>query len=555
MAAGYRFRSRHEARSGAVSSKAADRAEPKDRSDWRLVRCLLLRLLGVVSFVAFVSYGIQIEGLIGSQGLLPVADFLERAEDYVEAEASASRLDFPTLCWWARSDRALQIMAWGGAGLSALLVLGVAPLAVVVALWALYLSLAVAGQTFLSFQWDSLLLETLLVSLFLAPAKTLSIRSGHGPPALAVFLVRFLLFKLMFLSGVVKLLSLDDAWWQLTALDVHYLTQPLPTWTSWYAHQLPTWFQHLSVVVMFVIELVVPFAAFGPRRARLLAILPLVGLQLLIAATGNYGFFNLLTVVLCVSLLDDAALRALCRRLGWRWGDDGPPRARPPGSSRPLQSAASRLRTAALAFVLVASGLTLIREMVRTAPRGRSSADRGAKVVEVALGTLDTALLSWGRPLVLDHTDRFRSINGYGLFRAMTLERPEIVVEVSRDGLSWSEVPFRWKPGATTSRPRFAGPHMPRLDWQMWFAALDPPRAAHWLMPLARALLEGRPAVSRLLAPAVLAENDPPRFVRFQLYDYRFAPPGEKRQLGAWWQRTPLGVLRPGALELDDFPP
>ena len=536
-------------------------------ADWLLVRSLYLRLVGLVAFFAFASYGLQIVGLVGSDGLLPAAKFLERASDYSESTDGVSRLDFPTLCWLNCSDLALQSMVWAGAAASMLLVQGWAPVPLLALLWLLYLSLTIVGQTFLGFQWDNLLLETLLLCLLVAPAaRRLGRPNEIPPPPLGVFALRFLLFKLMFLSGVVKLLSLDPAWWQLTALDVHYQTQPLPSWTSWYVHQLPAMLQKISVAVMFAIEIVAPFAVFGPRRVRLLAFIPLALLQLAIAGTGNYGFFNLLTLVLCLTVLDDAAIRAalpvrlsalLHSGLGGLSGlelDRGKDDPLAPSRQRPITS---RLRTAATVLVLIASGLTIAREMVRTYP-GTPVTAGTAEPAPVAQGlatttldTLDRALLSWGQPLLLDSSDRFRSINGYGLFRAMTLERPEIVLEATYDGSTWQEIPFRWKPGAPHRRPRFTGPHMPRLDWQMWFAALDPGRANHWLMPLARGVLEGNDTITGLLARGALPSDSPPVAVRFHLYDYSFT--SQRDGSSSWWQREALGVLRPGELTLRSF--
>ncbi len=202
--------------------------------------------------------------------------------------------------------------------------------------------------------------------------------------------------------------------------------------------------------------------------------------------------------------------------------------------------------------LLVVSTLTLVREMTRTLPPPEPSQSPPRAVAGWVLATADRALLSWGQRWVLDYTDPFRTINGYGLFRAMTLERPEIVVEGSADGVQWYEYDFRWKPGDPTRRPRFTGPHMPRLDWQMWFAALDPPRASPWLLSLARALLAGDEAVLRLLDDSVF-ERPPPRFVRLQLYDYRFTTRQEKRASGEWWYRRSRGPLTSSALTLEDF--
>ena len=198
-----------------------------------------------------------------------------------------------------------------GVVLSLLLILQIAPLFCLILLWSLYLSLSVAGQVFMNFQWDYLLLEVGFFSIFLAPFRLFPSRRYQSPISpWAHFLLLWLLFRLMFMSGVVKLTSGDDSWWNLTALRYHYETQPLPTPLSWWANQFPPWFQAFSTIVMFAIELGAPFLLFGPRRIRLIGVLGLLTLQVLIALTGNYCFFNLLTAALCLLAVDDAVLAA-----------------------------------------------------------------------------------------------------------------------------------------------------------------------------------------------------------------------------------------------------
>jgi hypothetical protein len=287
---------------------------------YRLSRWLLLRLLGLVFLVAFVSLWVQVHGLVGSRGILPVGEFLERVHERLGSESYRM---LPTLAWLSHSDAMLHGLCAGGVVLSGLLIAGVAPVPVVFAAWATYLSLQIAAQVFLGFQWDTLLLESAFCTLFYAPAGLRPRRPWAGPqphPA-GRWLLWLLLFKLMFLSGAVKLVSLDETWWSLTALEYHYFTTCLPLWTGWYAQHLPAWAQKLSVLGMFVVEIGVPFLIFSPRRLRIAAAFALVSLQAGIAATGNYGFFNLLSMVLCVPLLDDAFLARFVPRR-----DDGVPR-------------------------------------------------------------------------------------------------------------------------------------------------------------------------------------------------------------------------------------
>ena len=476
-------------------------------------RALFLRLLGLVYGVAFLSLAPQLPGLVGSEGLLPAAAYLERVYEVQGAEAYYR---LPTLLWLWPGDALLLGLCWAGIALSAAAVAGLVPIATFAGLWLCYLSLTVAGQDFLSFQWDVLLLEAgLLAVLYAPPVRRLPLGAGPETGAAARWLVWGLAFKLTFLSGITKLLSGDETWWGLTALRYHYETQPIPTWLGWYAHQAPAWFATASTGVMFAIELAVPFVILVPprfRRVRVIGFALLCLLQALIALTGNYGFFNLLTVVLYVSLLDDAAIARVLpglQRSGLR--------QRPGG-----WLAVPRWRRAAVAGLTaglaLASAYTLVREVRRPEPMPEWSA----------------SLFGWIAP--------FRSVNGYGLFRTMTIERPEITVEGSADGVEWTEYPFRWKAGDPQRAPGFVQPHMPRLDWQMWFAALGPRAEAHWLFPLARHLLEDSPPVLALLGDDNPFAEAPPRFVRLALYDYRFTTPAEGAD-GAWWRRELIAYL------------
>ena len=485
-----------------------------ERPRFAFSRGLFLRLLGLVYGIAFLSLAPQLPGLVGADGLLPAAAYLERVYEVQGAEAYYR---LPTLLWLWPGDGLLLGLCWAGIVLSAAAVAGLAPIATFAGLWLCYLSLTVAGQDFLSFQWDVLLLEAgLLAVLYAPPGWHLPLGPRAEPGAAARWLVWGLAFKLTFLSGITKLLSGDETWWGLTALRYHYETQPIPTWVGWYAHQAPAWIATSSTTVMFAIELAVPFVIFVPsrfRRVRAAGVALLCLLQALIALTGNYGFFNLLTVVLYVSLLDDATLARIVPGLGVpRSGTSSQARAAPSGWRR----AAVGVVASALA---AASTYTLVREIRRPEPMPEWSAAAFGRIAP------------------------FRSVNGYGLFRTMTVERPEIVVEGSADGVTWTEYPFRWKPGDPNRAPGFVQPHMPRLDWQMWFAALGPRAEAHWLLPLAGHLLDPPPAVLALLDD----ENnpfadEPPRFVRLALYDYRFTTLAEGAG-DAWWRRELIAYL------------
>ncbi len=523
----YGFVARH--RQGAsVLSNAFSGRDPSP-STYTLAGWVFLRLLGLCFLIAFVSLWRQIHGLVGDDGILPAADYLSWARN---ALGSACYWKLPTVCWLSTDGAFLNVLCGTGVVMSVLLIIGVAPIPVLALLWLLYLSLSVVGQAFLSFQWDLLLLETGLVAMFLAPTDWRPrLAMLARPSGLGVWLGRVLLFKLMFLSGVTKLLSGDPTWRDLTALDVHYQTQPLPSWIGWHAHHLPESFGRFSVGTMYVIEIGLPFLIFAPRRLRHAAAIGLILLQVLIAATGNYCFFNLLAVTLCLLLLDDQVLRRLIPRPG-RERLRIEPRCVyegfGPRTGRSLANAAG-------VVILLISLSSLVREMVRTQRRSALPAS-----VVAVLDAADGLVLHNGGNFLLSLTDPMRTINGYGLFRVMTTKRPEIIIEASNDGLTWTEYELPWKPGDPQRRPRFVAPHQPRLDWQMWFAALNPDGNAYWLSNLAQRLLEGSPAVVDLFA---WSPDAPPRYIRFMYYRYEFTDPATRRATGRWWQRERLGPL------------
>ena len=477
-----------------------------------LTAWIFLRLLGIVAALAFVSLALQIKGLAGTEGILPAREFLDAVRSHYGAMSPAL---VPTLCWFGASDAALLGMSVAGVAFSLLLAAGIAPVASLVGVWVLYLSLASAGQEFFYFQWDALLLETTFLSLFLAPWRWRSRpRDDPPPPRAALWLLRWLLFRLVFSSAVVKLSSGDPTWRHLTALTWHYQTQPLPPWTAWYAHQLPAWFQKLSAAVMFAIEGLVPFFIAAPRRIRFAAAGMLAGLQLLILVTGNYGIFNLLTIALCALLLDDGV-----------W-----PRRRSARARTDLAEPEPR------AHAGVAWPARALRPIA-------------AALVVLSLVPLTNAFrwpVTWLGPVAIGHRalSPFQLSNSYGLFAVMTTERDEIDVEGSDDGVTWRSYPFRWKPGDPMREPAFVAPHMPRLDWQMWFASLGDVRRETWFLRFCDRLLRGSRPVTALLESTPFPRS-PPRFVRALFWDYRFTNAATRRATGAWWRRELRGLYCP----------
>ena len=470
-------------------------------------RDIFVRAVGAIYLIAFVSLWFQIDGLVGEQGISPISTYLQSARAQIGSDAFFL---LPTLCWFDSSNAFLHFLCGAGAVISILLMAGLAPVVSLALLFVLYLSLTVAGQTFLSFQWDILLLETGFLAFFFAPWQWRMRASGAAPfSRVGFFLLKLLLFKLMLMSGVVKLTSGDDSWWNLTALDYHYWTQPLPTVLGWWADQHPEWFKKFSVAFCLVVEIIVPFFIWAPRRLRHIAAGLLIFLQLAIAATGNYCFFNLLTVALCLLLFDDTFFR----RANYRAPD------RPWATSIP-------------AIVVLVVTLPINATLIFSAFRPNAE---------------------WPRPIamVAGYLESFHVVNAYGLFRVMTKTRPEIIVEGSADGNEWVPYEFRWKPGDLNRAPGWVAPHQPRLDWQMWFAALGTYRHNPWFVSLLERLLRNAPDVTRLLSRNPFP-GAPPKYVRAQLFEYQFTTAEEHRATGAWWKREERGEYLP-AVSLENF--
>jgi predicted DCC family thiol-disulfide oxidoreductase YuxK len=493
-----------------------------------------LRTLGLVYLIAFLSLWAQVDGLIGANGMSPVSRFLPAARQQL---GSDSYFLLPTLCWFNSSNAFLHFLCGGGVLLSLLLILGIAPALLLATLFIFYLSLAIAGQVFLSFQWDVLLLETGFLSIFFAPwrllPRDLMWWPRPGAPGVPVpvsrpglFLLKFLLFKLILMSGVVKLTSGDDSWgwvnhafhWSaLTALDYHYWSQPLPTVFAWWADKSPEWFKHFSVAFCLAVEIIVPFFIWAPRRPRLVAAGLMIFLQVVIALTGNYCFFNLLTIALCLLLIDDQA-RGLPRR---ETVPVGTPNAHPVRLSRSLSTRLCRY--GALTVIVVT--LPINGWLILSAFKPQSRPPRWVASV-------------------YEQLEAFRIVNGYGLFRVMTKDRNEIVIEGSADGIEWLPYEFKWKPGDLKRAPGWCAPHQPRLDWQMWFAALEAPEQNPWLIGLIARLLEGSGDVIHLLANDPF-HSKPPQYIRAMFYRYRFTTAAERRETGAWWKRQELREYLP----------
>jgi predicted DCC family thiol-disulfide oxidoreductase YuxK len=462
---------------------------------YELVSWVFLRLLGAIYIAAFVSLGVQILGLVGHAGILPLGDYLGAAR---RALGDTAYWALPTLFWADSSDASLLAGCVVGAVLGLLVVLNRWTRAALIGLFVLYLSYFYAGQDFTGFQWDLLLLEAGFLAIFLSSGSRI-----------VIWLYRWFVFRYLFLAGAAKLLSGDPTWRDFTALEYHFWTQPLPTPLAWYAAELPHWLLIGATAATLLVELGIVFLIFLPRRPRAVAACCIAIFQALIVLTGNYNFFNLLSIAMCVLLLDDASLcRFLPQRLVMRVRN----RARQPGR----------------AATMVATALALV-------------------IVPVGLNRICLSLTGTGLP-VADALEQLVSplmiVNPYGLFAVMTTNRPEIVIEGSADGQLWREYVFRFKPGPLARRARWSIPHQPRLDWQMWFAALGDRTDNPWFESLMRRLLEGSPPVLALFDVDPFPDR-PPKYVRALLYDYRFADSSTRAATGQWWVRQLAGLYFP----------
>ncbi len=531
--------------------------DPGVRSTYRFSGMLFLRMLGLIYLIAFISFWAQSAGLVGDHGLFPIKDYFS----VVKAQAGSDNFErfmaAPSLLWLSPDSAGLNAICGTGVGCALLVMMGLVPGWALLGCVLMYGSLRGGVPIFLNFQWDILLVESGLVALLFAPwglwQKPMAPRE---PPVIGRWAVWWLLFKLMVMSGLVKLLWNDtgpgptnpdwfrhfvsyitsvpigkNTWLDGTALQYHYFTQPIPAATSWWFAHLPDWFQSTSLWTCMTIELIVPFAFFGPRRLRHIAALLQIFLQVMFLISGNYGFFNLLTIVLCLPLFDDTFWPARVRSFIER---GVAPVEHAPSRARYIWNRSCAITRATLAGFILIVGLVEFHEtwQARTGAPAQKSP------------TLDEVLRL---DFVTQRLQEIGIVNTYGLFRVMTTERPELVVEGSDDGQTWKEYDFVWKPGDPMREPSFSTPHMPRLDWQMWFAANEiydsrGTSVPRWLVLFCGQLRAGNPNVIGLLDHNPFP-NAPPKQLRIVLYLYNFTTREEHAKTGAWWTRTQAAVL------------
>jgi hypothetical protein len=464
-------------------------------SDYQLTRLVIERGLGLTYLLAFLVALNQFPALLGERGLLPVPRYL----------GSAGFGEAPSLFHLRYSDRLLRAVALTGVALSVSLVLGLLqagplwlPMLGWFVLWVLYLSIVNVGQRFYAFGWESLLLEAGFLAIFLGNART-------APPFPILILFRWLAFRLELGAGLIKLRG-DPCWRDLTCMDYHHETQPMPNPLSWYAHRLPRAFHRIEVLGNYVAQLVAPFLLLLPQPIATIGGLVMLGTQAYLVASGNYAWLNLLTMVLVVSAIPDSFIRTLL-----------------PGAGAPPALAAPPL------WFMVAVG--------------------AVTALVVVLSYWPVRNLLGGRQLMNAAFNRYHLVNTYGAFGSVTRERYEVVIEgTDADELSeqtvWREYEFKAKPGDPRRRPPQVAPYHLRLDWLMWFAGISPSYAQDWFRPFLTRLLEGDPAVVRLLRRNPFPDAPPVR-VRARYYRYRFTSRQKRRETGMWWMRELVGDYVP----------
>ncbi len=463
----------------------------------QLTSWLFLKSLALIYLAAFASLAGQIAGLAGPEGIMPLNQHLD--ESYHELGYTAW-LWFPLIFWWIEpTDLALQGTALLGMLFSVVLLLGRWQRVSLIGLFVLYLSLYHAGQFFTNFQWDTLLLEAGFLAIFLI----------GGPNLLLILLFEWLLFRLRFMSGFFKLASGDPSWSGFTALNHYFETQPLPHIGAWFAHQLPEWMLKMGVGLTFFSELIVPFFIFLPRPYRLAAAGITIFMQLVIIATSNHNFINLLTIALCIFLLDDRLLsRLLPARLQRGQLTEFPPQ---PGRGK-------NLLVSILALLIVPASL-----------------------IGFTINSLRQPL-----PLPFHHfSDSVRRLglgNIYHIFPTMQVERQELEIQGSNDGMDWQSYRFKYKPGALDQAPSFIVPHQPRLDWMIWFVPTQQLPHFYWFGEFMQRLHEGSPTVTSLLAHNPFPV-EPPNFLRVLVYRYQFTTAEQRAQDEHWWRREYLGTF------------
>ncbi len=543
--------------------------------DRLIPRWLFLRALGLIYFSAFYALLFQIRGLIGSDGILPAAEYL----DAVARQFGSSRLWFaPTLLWLSSSNHMLSAICWAGMIAALLLVVNVWPRVMLVVCFVCYLSFVAAAQDFSGYQSDGMLLEAGFFALFFAPAGIWPGLGRASPPSRAsLFLLQWEWFRIYFESGVVKLKSGDPEWRNFTAMDEYYQNGPLPTWIGWYAQHRPHWFHAFATGATLVLELGLVFMLFLPRRWRIVCFVIVTLWQIPVILTANYTFLNYLVLVLGLLLLDDRfCLRVVPATWRQRFGlaqIEEQPKAveqRAPEALASLNLPSAPPTSTVNNTQPDAAQATVVQRAVKPArphPLHAFMVAVASVMLMWILYSTSVQLLWMFFPRVplpvspVAALDPFRIANRYGLFAVMTRGRYEIEFQGSDDGQNWTTYPFKYKPQDPAQKPRIYAPYQPRFDWNLWFASLGSWRENLFVLSTEERLLSGSPDVLALFAGNPFP-NEPPKEIRAVLWQYWFTSLAEKRATGMWWRREMLGIYAPvlargadGKIEVIESPP
>lgn len=469
------------------------------KSTYHLTRFILLRLLGFVYFFAFLSLAIQVIPLIGHDGLYPAHLFLERVYQGTTLE---SFWNLPTLFWFHISDTALLTFSWLGVILSLILLIGFANVPFLLVLWFLYMSFNNIGQLFYGYGWEIQLLETGFLAVFLVPLWEYKPFPKLHPPMPIIWLYRWLAFRIYLGAGLIKIRG-DSCWRELTCMNFHYETQPIPNPISRIAHFLPGWWHKLEVLGNHFVELFVPWFVWIPGLVTAIAGVLMIGFQLLLIISGNLSFLNWLTIIPAIACIEDRY-----------WKKVLPKKLVKKSEHAAKHAQKSKFHTTA-AWVMVVVVILLSIPVVQNLIGPGQAMNRAFNQLGL--------------------------VNTYGAFGSVGKVRPELIIEGSYDGVNWKEYEIPFKPGALDKRLPVVAPYQPRIAWQIWFAAMQLPQQNPWLIHLVWKLLHNDPLALELISHNPFPD-EPPTYVRIQLYKYEFMKPWEGENT---WKREFVGTWLP----------
>ena len=499
-----------------------ERAWPirSQEASYYLTRFVLLRWLGLVYAFAFFAAARQLVPLVGANGLTPASLFVEQAKSSLGGAWQGFAV-LPMYFWFDYSDAALQVIPWIGVVLACVVVGGYANSILLAVMWFLYMSIVHVGQEWYGYGWEIQILETGFLAVFLVPLLDGRPFSRRPPPLVVIFLFRWLIFRIMLGSALIKLRG-DPCWRDMTALYTFFETQPIPNPISRWFQFLPHFFLQAGTALTFLAELIAPWFSFGPRICRTVAGVVMVGFQLVLIACGNLAFLNWLTIVPALACFDDRFWSAVFPPIFVDWANEA--------LETPKPSRAMTIAAWALAAVV---GLLSIEPVVNLcSPEQKMN-----------------ATFSF---------DPIHLVNTYGAFGSVGLERLDLIIEGSNStdpttATDWKEYIFAAAPCDVRRPPIQIAPYQPHLDWQLWFAAMGTLREYPWTLNLVWKLLHNDPGALSLFArEGNPFPEHPPRFIRIGYYRYHFAKPGNAAHV--YWTRERLGNwLSPVAADNLDF--